>query len=759
MKSIFLKELSNANNIHCGFRKNIEIEQVEETVIHIGGRSFYRLFINGTFVSHGGARTGIGHLRIDEIDITPYLMEGLNAIAVEVSSYGNCYQYSNNITCEYGLLTVEISTKQNTLCETDTTWQGIILPQRKTAVDRYSHCREITELYWLDKAFYEWRTEEIKGEVELVETPVLLERGMALPEYKTYGGFRLVEYGDVVKTNQEADNLFFEKEIDFPERPSSEGLCEKQTSFTGEISKKGDAITVSGGEHYLLYDTEKLLVGFKEIQVTCQCDTIIDLSHADRAEVDGVFSSRPGFNTTLRLHVKAGTWKFTAFEPCAIRYCKIVIRSKMSTILQNVNVLTYTFPDNGMGSFLTSDEEVNQIFNSAKRTLQLNTLDIFMDCPDRERGGWLCDSYWSARAQKLLFGDLTVEKAMLENYLCVPVEDDYKGIVHASYPAFFPEQKEKGSINTWTIWLFLELFDYYNRSGDIQMVMNFKKKVEVFVDSFLEYRNSFHLLSDLPGFTFIDWSPANNKAYNSPISVPANALFAYMLGQVATMYQRPDWKKAGEEIVEAIAKYAFSTDGVEDALEERDGKIVGKEFYSEAGQYTTFWTELFQNETLMEKTINGQFKGTQVAPTNMFIGYCIRQDLLAKKGEFSKLLEESKQIYGDMLKEGPGTLWESFDGKSSRCHGFASYIGYLYMANILGIQSIDEVNKIITIAPNSLGLRWAKGTTQTLGGMLMVHWENRKNQFTIHISAPKGYEVKFEQKGVYNGHNEVIVLK
>ena len=42
--------------------------------------------------------------------------------------------------------------------------------------------------------------------------------------------------------------------------------------------------------------------------------------------------------------------------------------------------------------------KLNRIYNGARRTLRLSTLDIFMDCPQRERGGWLCDSHFAAQA-------------------------------------------------------------------------------------------------------------------------------------------------------------------------------------------------------------------------------------------------------------------------------------------------------------------------------------------------------------------------
>ena len=68
------------------------------------------------------------------------------------------------------------------------------------------------------------------------------------------------------------------------------------------------------------------------------------------------------------------------------------------------------------GSFLCSDNKLNQIFDAARLALVLNTFDVFMDYPGRERGGWSMDSFG---LHVLLVCCLqTMEWSdMLENYL------------------------------------------------------------------------------------------------------------------------------------------------------------------------------------------------------------------------------------------------------------------------------------------------------------------------------------------------------
>ena len=82
----------------------------------------------------------------------------------------------------------------------------------------------------------------------------------------------------------------------------------------------------------------------------------------------------------------------------------------------------------------------------------------------------------------------------------------------------------------------------------------------------------------------------------------------------------------------------------------------------------------------------------------LFIGLCIRLDLLSKWKEYDKMAD-MKAIFYPQLKEGPGTLWENRTiDTSSRCHGFASHVGVHLTRNVLGLGIPDEVDKTITIS-------------------------------------------------------------
>ena len=186
-RPIFLKDLEGTSNVQAGFRKDFCLEQLPAAAaVHITARSIYRLYINGVFVMHGPARTAHGHLRVDAVDVLPYLHTGKNCIAVETSaSVGPLGGYSNDQTCESSMLLAELRLDGEVLLATDESWDAVQLTQREAFSEKISHCRQSTEVYRLDAAYTAWRCGDAQNVPQLAwqkaalctaETPVLLPR-------------------------------------------------------------------------------------------------------------------------------------------------------------------------------------------------------------------------------------------------------------------------------------------------------------------------------------------------------------------------------------------------------------------------------------------------------------------------------------------------------------------------------------------------------------------------------------------------------
>lgn len=734
-------------------------------------RNFYRLYINGEMIMHGPARTAHGYARVDEIDVTWYLEPGINHIAVEVVAYGNEHplynRYSNDCTMEDGMLIAELVCDGKVLCATGRElWQACRVRARMPVSERISHSRECTEIYCMDDQYYLWKV----GQSAFVPAapvdcePTYLAHEALQPTLEECFFDDLVGFGSCcIDPDKKIETLFYENNPAYealPEHPTADCRRTLETAFGGICAEYGDeGLTLWGDEGmYATFDGGESRVGFIRLVVSCERAGIIDVVHSELLDTDG---SIPYYhNVVARLHLPAGLTEFIAFEPSLVRYVKLYCRGTGAVTVHSLSVLDFAYPDEHRTSFSCSDDGINRLYAAAKKTLILNTLDIFMDCPERERGGWLCDSLWTGRAAALMLSDPRVEREFLENFLLTPADGMFHGFFPEVYPAEKYSYREMTGITTWSLWLGCEIAEYVRRTGDIAFRDEYAPRVEAFINGTRDFAGKSGLLENLP-WLFIDWSQSNRGENNQPVSTAANALYAYMLCALGRTYDRQDWIDMGVR-VRNILRAAIAGGGevsdvkyIPDSFDvTEDGALHAKGYYSEAAMYTAVWSGLFQKSEapLLERALIQKMgpapvyaKDPMVGVSNLFIGLCIRLDMLTRLGAYDEMYEDMLAIYLPQLREGPGTLWENqMIDTSSRCHGFSAHVGVHLLRDVLGlgIPSFDERgegDKHIMIAPHICGLRWARGTHETPDGLVALEWKYDGESFILNGSLPAGY--------------------
>ena len=793
-KPVFVKGYDGGGNFQAGFLGGpAELKAGDNVIVRVCASTFYRLYVNGELAAHGPARTTAGYLRQDVLDVSKYIKDGDNMFAFEVEHCGEAFaNYSNDIARGPAVLMAEIEKNgAEIVSATSAEWKAIILTQRVRQAERISHCRESAENYMLDADYFRWRTdpEICRDEVEEVELAYkIIERGMALPELTKHGGGTVVEFGAAELKRDKAfkKDWYCRGSVEYFSRPMERPVFDYRR--TEDIAapesmkftvKNGANMRISGIKPeetaFVHYDLGKLYLGFIHIKVETEKACVLDVIHKESySYFDGKNEISGGANPAARLHLPGGTTEFTFFEPSLVRYIRFYVRPEgdytekdgvfQGSIGANTpsisicapEVIEYTTPDTKIGSFQCSNDDINRLYEAARRTLQLNTLDIFMDCPERERGGWLCDSLWTGRAFNMMMGNATVEKEFIRNFLLTPAE----GLWHAFYPECYPAIKDDyracSGLLTWSFWLMLELCEYVKRTGDMAFAEEYRNRVDAFVKGSLELRGGSGLLENMP-WIFIDWSMANE--YCRPISTAANALYARMMNDLGDLYGRNDWKEEGQKIRSILRTVLAGSDEkpkdtdefLSDGLEYKDGKLRPTGHCSESGQYTIIWSGLFTREEmptyiwrLVHTTgADREFEcDTKLGKAGLFIGLCIRLDMLARLGEYDVMYREMQAIYMPQLKEGPGTLWETQDVlNTSRCHGFSSHAGVHLTRDILGLGEPDEVNKTIKLDPHPMDLRWARGVVNTSDGPISYSWKREYGgELKSTLTMPEGWK-------------------
>jgi alpha-L-rhamnosidase len=185
-----------------------------------------------------------------------------------------------------------------------------------------------------------------------------------------------------------------------------------------------------------------------------------------------------------------------------------------------------------------------------------------------------------------------------------------------------------------------------------------------------------------------------------------------------------------------------------------NGTLRAKGYHSEAAMYTALWSGLLGkgeapalDRAIVEKMGPAPVyaRDPMVGTSNLFIGLCIRLDMLCRMGAYDKMYEDMLAIYMPQLTEGPGTLWENaMIDTSSRCHGFAAHAGVHLIRDVLGLgipafTKNGEGERCVMIAPHICGLRWARGTHETPDGLIALEWKYDGESFVLNGSLPAGY--------------------
>lgn len=788
--------LKNRYNQFLGFFTKIRMPKSKEMTVAIAARTYYRLFVNGVLYSCGPARAARGYCRVDELHIdlhdlpekkslctagscagepeekqiqTEMPDDRKNAkfvsIAVEVDAYSKPDGYCNDNTMEPGLLACEISDRDGEVLAA-TGREGEFwyteLGYRKPDVETMSHSRGIIEWYQMKVSDLEWisgRGDWKRPEV-ITEQVGFLKRHAPMATLKPMQMEHLTELSDLkytkdakpgfVLTIAEQFNPKWYAQIPKENKflLSLRGLKREPYSGTVKVQPQKSVTLLPGNQAAeLMFENEVSSLGFVDFEICVVEKTTVDLVNSDHLSYEGDLRA----NTYVtRWQLEPGRYHLITAEPKLVRYLAFQFHTAGKVVLEWPQILDDSYPDDGTGSFSCDDGDLNRIYEGAKRTLRLSTLDIFMDCPQRERGGWLCDSYFSAEAAWMLFGNLGTERDFLENFMLT--EHMWHNFFPEVYPASKADLSDPGFIN-WSYWLALEVCEYYRRSGDEEAIHSWERRLSDFVDGLLSLRGKSGLIETTRS-EFVDWSLANRDFAIRPISVPNNCLAVLALENLGKLYQRQEWLDAASQmrnILKGLDEDPGIFGGGGDAARWKDGKLARTDCATEGGQALEVFSGFHREDRIyLERFVQAEgpcpkFRADpNLGRSNLFIGLMIRWKALSMLNETDILVRELKSVYLEELRLGSGTFFENVNALSG-CHGFNGMAGALLVETVLGLGEPEEGAKIVRIEPHPGQLRYASGTAGCSDGMILVRWQADHNRHVLDVRyhLPDGWKMQF----------------
>lgn len=696
-KPVWAEGRQKEKNLILSFREVVKAGWRADANIRIAASTNYRLMVNGEFVAHGPCVAAHDFYRIDCYDISPYLKWGKNLIALEVAGYNEPSYY---LLDQPSFLQAEIELNGKIVAATGSEFTAYELNQRKRDVPRFSFQRPFIEHHILTPDYQQWALDidwqpaEGMQPLKLAEqeAKTLITRRVPYPDYT-------IHYAE-----QMPDNKYIFK-----------FKCNS--------------------------------TGFLGMKIKVHKPTLMKIHFDELLDQNGRVRHNSQYEGRMFYELQPGDYTVESYEPYTMQYLETLIESGDCTVEQ-VYMRDYCNSDVSRGEFYSDNADLNRLFEAARETYRQNALDIFMDCPSRERAGWLCDSYFTSRVAFDLSGHTRLEHNFIENFL---LPERFKDIDEGMLPMCYPSDHwNHNYIPNWAMWFVLELEEYLFRSGDKATVEQAKKRVYDLVNYFKKYLNEDGLLEKLSKWIFVEWSAANS--YVQDVNYPTNMLYAEMLDVVGRLYNDKALTEQAEQVRETIRQQAFDGEYfIDNAVRDKRGRLQLTGNHTETCQYYAFMFGVAtpQSHAELWKRLRDEFgparkqnkKYADVPYSNAFIGNYLRLELLSREGLSKQILDESIAEFLKMADQ-TGTLWENLNTSASCNHGFASHIIRVLNRDVLGVYSISPQEKIVTLRFAECGLKQCRGSIPVGAESVDVEWTMANGKADVKLLMPEGYTYK-----------------
>lgn len=671
------------------------IEGNEEIKLSIASHSRYQIFVDGVFYAAGPARAGHGFYRVNEYTLKNELSEKKTIISIIAAGYNVNSFYLLDMP---SFLCAEIERNNEIIYSTGKKdFEVSRYCARIQKTPRYSFQRPFTECYILD-AYYDLfmtdaETKLRAAELEKREDKSFIERTSPYCLYSERKVKEIVSKGILIP---DKDRRYFKdrslRNIDdelkgFKEKELDASPVNELYAYKTQIMEDGgygmESVSL-GINCCCIYDMGQNNTGYIRLSLTAEHDTVI---YAVFNEIlpDGKCPDpgKDACENVIKWAIQGGrTYDIVSFEPYTFRYIQI-ISMYSPTLVTNVSLYEECYPETLVANTKKMPtENLQKIYDAAVSTFRQNSTDIFMDCPSRERAGWLCDSFFTARVEKELTGKSLVEHDFIENFI---IPEKFKDIPDGMLPMCYPADHYDGCyIHNWAFWFVLQLKGYLERSGDRKLIDAAKKRVYELLEFTKKYENKDGLLQKIDSWIFVEWSEANDFVLD--INYPSNMLYSKVLDTVAELYCDETLHTKAENLRRTIREKSFDGEFFcDNAKLTITGNARRTKNHSETCQYYAFFTKTATKEMypeLYEKmfTVFGPDRNPEttypkVPVSNAFIGNYLRLFILFEDGEYDKMLKEIESFFLPMAEK-TGTLWENMTDYASCCHGFASHVAY-----------------------------------------------------------------------------------
>ncbi|WP_343532756.1 alpha-L-rhamnosidase C-terminal domain-containing protein [Pedobacter sp.] len=384
-----------------------------------------------------------------------------------------------------------------------------------------------------------------------------------------------------------------------------------------------------------------------------------------------------------------------------------------------------------LGSFKSSDERLNKIWETGAYTVHLNMQQFLWDGIKRDRLVWVGDMHPEVMTINSVFGYNEVVPKSLDL-----IRDA------TPLPAWM------NGISSYSMWWIMLHRDWYRYQGD----KKYLKAQQTYLVGLLNQLmvKTSDGWEQLDGTRFLDWPSSRNK---EAIHAGLQALMVMSLTAGAELCEVLGDNEMAKKCRATVSTLARHVPEIADS--KQAAALLGLAGLISAN---------VADEAISKGGVND---------FSTFYGYYMLQ-AKAKAGKYQEAIDNIKEYWGGMLDLGATTFWEDFNIewlknggridempdktkvdvhlcygdycykrlRHSLSHGWASGPTAWLTEHVLGVSIVEPGAKAIRIRPNLGNLTFVEGTFPTPQGVVKIkHIKEANGKIGTTIDAPKGIKI------------------
>lgn len=469
-------------NVHTLFRQKFLITNtdIQESTVYldISADDYYKLYVNGSFVTQGPANSYYFCYPYQHIDITNYLHEGENLLALHVYYHGKICRSYNSGDYRQGLI-AEI-------------WSG-----NRQLLGEHWKCTRSTEYSSDHIIAYDTQFNEI------------IDNRQKITDWKSesyddssweYASLKMDD--DHTLVLQEIPNLEFEQRYPVSIQTLPDGyLLDFGQELTGTFYMQ--ALGKAGDEVQIYYGEELLALNQVRSNMRCNCD------YEDK------------------LILAEGLNELDSFDYKCFRYVQLTTQIPIELSDFRVDYRHYPFGPT-VTACPSEDKLVKDIWDICANAVKNCCQEAFLDCPHREKGQYLGDLTITAHSLYCLTGDTRLFKKALQDFANSTVI--CKGMMAVSPGNFMQE------IADFSLLFPYQLLLYYKMTQDkkfLQSMLPVAEGIEAHFDAFQTENGLIENVTDK--WNLVDWPQNLRDDYDFALTKPIgegchNVINAFYIG-------------------------------------------------------------------------------------------------------------------------------------------------------------------------------------------------------------------------------------